>query len=107
MHRIAQNINIENSVTTKEALAIAKAIGLDFDQEDFPIEEFRRGIEVEREHGPVDEHDGGADTNVTQADPYQTAKIAWAHLRELPDYYTRLDKMEQEAEKKEMMRPSI
>jgi Protein of unknown function (DUF5661) len=27
-----------------------------------------------------------------------TGKIAWAHLNEYPDYYTRLEKMEKEAE---------
>jgi hypothetical protein len=27
-----------------------------------------------------------------------TGKIAWAHLKEFPDYYTRLDRMEKEAE---------
>jgi hypothetical protein len=27
-----------------------------------------------------------------------TGKIAWAHLKEIRDYYTRLDQMEAEAE---------
>jgi hypothetical protein len=35
---------------------------------------------------------------VTDDDPIVTGKIAWAHLRELPDYYDRLDRMEAEAE---------
>jgi hypothetical protein len=26
-----------------------------------------------------------------------TGKIAWAHLKEIPDYYTRLDALEAEA----------
>ena len=34
------------------------------------------------------------ETNVTEDDLAVTAKIAWAHLKELPDYYTRLAKME-------------
>jgi len=51
-----------------------------------------RGIEVEQEHGPK----GGMDTDITGDDPVLTAKIALAHLRELPDYYTRLDAMEEE-----------
>ena len=53
------------------------------------------GLEVELEHGKVDRH-----TNVTDDDPIMTGKIALAHLNELPDYYTRLDKMEKEAEGK-------
>ena len=37
-------------------------------------------------------------TNVTDDDVIMTAKIARAHLNEFPDYYTRLAKMEAEAE---------
>ena len=37
-------------------------------------------------------------TNVTGDDPFITGKIALAHLNEFPDYYTRLEKMEKEAE---------
>jgi hypothetical protein len=31
-------------------------------------------------------------------DPLTTGKIALAHLREFPDYYTRLERMEAEAD---------
>jgi hypothetical protein len=40
------------------------------------------------------------ETNVTNDDLEATAKIAWAHLKEIPDYYTRLNKMEAGAEGK-------
>ena len=40
------------------------------------------------------EHGFKGDWNVTNSDPIATAKIALAHLDELPDYYTRLKKME-------------
>jgi len=46
------------------------------------------------EHGLVDPN-----TNVTDNDPVMTGKIALAHLNEYPDYYTRLEKMENEAER--------
>jgi hypothetical protein len=36
------------------------------------------------------------ETNVTNNDELLTGKIAWAHLKEIPDYYTRLLKMERE-----------
>jgi hypothetical protein len=39
------------------------------------------------------------ETNVTNDDLKMTGKIAWAHLKEIPDYYTRLEKMEDEAER--------
>jgi hypothetical protein len=51
-------------------------------------------MDVELEHG---RHDLG--TNVTDDDPIVTGKIALAHLNEFPDYYTRLEQMEREAER--------
>jgi len=74
----------------------AKEIGdkLQIDWSKWDMEQFRRGMDVELEHGTEDLH-----TNVTNDDPLTTGKIALAHLKEFPDYYTRLDKMEKEAEK--------
>ena len=51
------------------------------------------GMDVELEHGTTD-----LLTNVTDNEPLVTGKIALAHLTEFPDYYTRLEKMEHEAE---------
>jgi len=79
------------SFTLEEARDIGDAIGIDWATVD--VEQFRRGLEVELEHGAHD-----PDTDVTHDDPLVTGKIAWAHLKELPDYYTRLDAMEAEAE---------
>ena len=56
------------------------------------MDQFRRGMDVELEHGSVDEN-----TNVTNNDPLITGKIALAHLNEFSDYYDRLEKMEKEA----------
>ena len=50
------------------------------------------GMDVELEHGTENSL-----TNVTNDDPLLTGKIALAHLNEFPDYYTRLDEMEDEA----------
>ena len=52
------------------------------------------GLEVELEHGSRDPA-----TNVSDDDEVTTSKIAWAHLNEFPDYYTRLARMEAEAER--------
>lgn len=65
---------------------------LEIDCKKFDVEEFRIGMDVELEHGGRDSL-----TNVTNDDPFATAKIALAHLNEFPDYYTRLKKMETEA----------
>ncbi len=75
--------------TAEEAAVIAATIGLDFEVEGVDREEFRMGLEVEMEHGSRDPR-----TNVTGDDPFLTGKISWAHLQELPDYYSRLKVME-------------
>jgi hypothetical protein len=79
--------------TTKEAKEIGEKLGINWRKYD--VEQFRMGLHVELEHGTIDPH-----TNVTNDDPIMTGKIALAHLNEIPDYYTRLDKMEKEAEGK-------
>jgi len=79
--------------TTKEAKSIGESLGIDWSK--YNVEQYRMGLDVELEHGLVDPH-----TNVTNDDPIITGKIALAHLNEFPDYYTRLDKMEKEAEGK-------
>ena len=75
-----------------EALEIARQLGIDFATSPFPLEEYRAGLKVELEHGRRD-----PDTNVTDDAPLTTGKIALAHLNEMPDYYTRLARMEAEA----------
>ena len=77
--------------TIEEAKQIGENLGINWSK--FAIEQYRMGLDVE--HGKVDRH-----TNVTNDDPVMTGKIALAHLNEFADYYTRLDKMEKEAEGK-------
>ncbi len=77
--------------TAQEAQSVGEKLGLKWDK--FDIDQFRRGMDVELEHGTIDPL-----TNVTNDDPIMTGKIALAHLNEYPDYYDRLGKMEKEAE---------
>jgi hypothetical protein len=79
--------------TLDEACAAGERIGMDWGSSPFDLEQFRMGMDVELEHGTRDPQ-----TNVTDDDVLMTAKIARAHLNEFPDYYTRLAKMEAEAE---------
>lgn len=81
---------MKNEFSIDEARKIGEQIGVDFTK--FDLEEFRKGLAIELEHGSHD-----LETNVTNSDPLLTGKIAWAHLKEIPDYYTRLEKMESEA----------
>jgi hypothetical protein len=81
------------SFSVDDARLIGEQLGIDFATSPFSLEEFHAGLGVELEHGRRD-----PETNVTGDDPVMTGKIALAHLREMPDYYTRLAAMEAEAE---------
>jgi hypothetical protein len=78
--------------TAEEARLVGEQIGIDWASAPFDVEQFRSGMDVELEHGLHD-----PSTNVTDDDPVFTGKIALAHLNEFPDYYTRLERMEEEA----------
>jgi len=89
-------VSEKKSFSSQEARSIGAEIGIDWETAPFDVEQFRMGMDVELEHGRFD-----AATNVTDDDPVFTGKIALAHLNEFPDYYTRLAKMEREAERGE------
>jgi hypothetical protein len=76
-----------------QARVIGEQIGIDWATSRFDVEQFRMGLDVELEHGRRDPV-----TNVSDDDELTTGRIAWAHLNEFPDYYTRLEQMEAEAE---------
>lgn len=78
--------------TTEEARQTGEQLGIDWSR--FDVEQFRMGLDVELEHGLVD-----METNVTDDNFITTGKIALAHLKEVADYYTRLEKLEREAER--------
>ncbi len=80
--------------TVEEARRFGEEIGIDWASAPFDVEQFRSGMNVELEHGLRD-----ILTNVSDDDPRVTAKIALAHLNEFPDYYTRLEQMEEQAKR--------
>jgi hypothetical protein len=57
------------------------------------VEEFRRGLEVELEHGTRFK-----EANVTNNHPLITGRIVLAHLKETLDYYERLEVAELEGD---------
>ena len=83
----------KTAITMEQAKEVGDKIKVDFNK--FDLEWFRRGMEVELEHGTID-----PETNVTNDDLTMTGKIAFAHIKEFADYYERLEKMEKEAEGK-------
>jgi hypothetical protein len=82
----------QKRTTSEEARRVGDQIGVSWDR--FELEQFRVGMDVEYEHGSHDPQ-----TNVTGDDPILTGKIALAHMKEFPDYYERLERMENEAER--------
>jgi hypothetical protein len=85
-------IEIKESFTRAEAIAVATELGIDFKTLGCDVEQFRMGLDVELEHGPR-----SPKTDVSGDDWNVTGKIALAHLTEFPDYYTRLAILESEA----------
>jgi hypothetical protein len=81
-------------LTEEQAKSVGTQIGIDWEKAPFDVEQFRAGMDVELEHGSHD-----PTTDVTGDDPIITGKIALAHLNEFPDYYTRLEAMEEEAKR--------
>ena len=84
-------MSAKNHFTIEQAKEFGEKLGITWDK--FDAEQFRHGMDIELEHGTED-----SNTNVSNDDPLITGKIALAHLNEFPDYYHRLDKMEEEAE---------
>src|SRR5664280_1690231 len=91
-HKEENKMSSKKQFTTEQAREIGHKLNIDWSR--FDVEQFRMGLDVELEHGLVD-----PSTDVTGNDPIITGKIALAHLNEFADYYTRLEKMEREAEK--------
>lgn len=87
-------MSARDDFSAEEARRIGEQIGIDWDSSPFDVDQFRRGLDVELEHGLHDSH-----TNVTDDDPVTTGKIARAHLNEFSDYYTRLEQMEEQAKR--------
>lgn len=65
------------------AKAVGERIGVDWEAAKFPVNQFRQGLKEEHEHD-----------DVTYGDEKMTARLVLPHLKKLPDYYTKLKKME-------------
>ena len=84
-------------VSPEEAGIILKIVNVE--NMAIPLEDFRRGLEVELEHGTMFH-----DANVTNNHPVLTGKIVLAHLKETMDYYARLEVAELEGDLLKAMR---
>ena len=79
------------TVLDEEARVLQAMMGAEADQ--ISTEAFQRGLEIELEHGLE-----FSDANVTNNHPILTAKIVLAHLKEMLDYYERLEVAELEGD---------
>jgi hypothetical protein len=93
-HETMSDVSERKRFSAQQARRFGSEIGIDWNAARFDVEQFQIGMDVELEHGL---HDPA--TNVTDDDPHVTARIALAHLNEFPDYYTRLERMEEEAKR--------
>ena len=66
----------------KDILEVAQELNIDFSK--FSLSDFITGINIELEHGTIEQL-----TNVTNNNLLTTAKIALAHLNEYPNYYNK------------------
>lgn len=81
----------DTKVQIEEARIIQATVGAEALQ--IPVEWFQQGLEVELEHGMQ-----FPDANVTNNHPILTGKIVLAHLKEMLDYYLRLEVAELEGD---------
>ncbi len=75
------------NISKKQAKRIGNLLKVNWDRVN--LEEFHKGLKVELEHGTI-----YPNTDITKDNLITTAKIALAHLRELHNYYSELNKME-------------
>lgn len=96
--RVCRELNIRDwtqlekpDINPEEAEIILKHVNV----QHMPVcpDSFHRGLEVELEHGTMFE-----DANITNNHPLLTGKIVLAHLKELDDYYERLEVAEIEGD---------
>ncbi len=80
-------------ITKTQAFRAGNKLGINFEIVDLDM--FRRGMNIEMEHGR--RHNI---TNITNDNLLSCAKIALAHIMEYPDYYIELEKMEEKLKKK-------
>ena len=79
------------TVSVEEASTILEIVNTK--SMEIPLDDFRKGLEVELEHGTRFD-----DANVTNNHPVLTGKIVIAHLKETMDYYRRIDVAEIEGD---------
>ena len=85
---LLRSLLVEHIKNVKQAKALGDKISINWNKVEFTPADLLQGYKVELEHSKDKQ------TNVTDGDPVMTAKIAWAHLKEKPNYYQLLKAVE-------------
>jgi hypothetical protein len=80
----------QTQISSEEARRIGEALRIDWNQVD--LEQFRQGL-MGNETGNIDPETGPIYDGVLM-----TGKIVLNHMQEFPDYFTRLARLEEEAQ---------
>jgi len=78
-------------ISPAEAKRIGEALHIDWDQVD--LEQFRQGLMGKQTQQNVD-----PETAQTYDGVLQTGQVVLAHMEEISDYFTRLDKLNEEVD---------
>jgi hypothetical protein len=78
-------------ISPAEAKRIGESLHIDWDQVD--LEQFRQGLMGKHPQEIVD-----PETGLTYDGVLQTGQIVLAHMEEIPDYFTRLEKLKEEVD---------
>ena len=81
----------QKRISLEEARRIGESLYIDWDQVD--LEQFHQGL-----MGDQAQEDTDPETGIPYDGVLQTGKVVLAHMQELPDYFTRLEKLRAEAE---------
>lgn len=95
---------MKKDFSTEESKSIVTKLGAKLSSKG--LEQFRKGLKVELEHGKEATKEG-INANVTNDDPIKTGKIALAHIKEYPRYYNGLKSMEDKEYKKNNLKAVI
>jgi hypothetical protein len=78
-------------ISPAEAKRIGESLHIDWDQVD--LEQFRQGLMGKHPREIVD-----PETGLTYGGVLQTGQVVLAHMEEIPDYFTRLEKLKEEVD---------
>jgi hypothetical protein len=78
-------------ISPAEAKRIGESLHIDWDRVE--LEQFRQGLMGKHPQGTID-----PETGLTYEGVLLTGQVVLAHMEEIPDYFTRLEKLKEEVD---------